>query len=178
MQDANNAVVRLAAHKKRRDWFEIFDLQFLGSVEVPHHQGNDVLYAAMQKVASSRRAVAGLKPTLPCSLEVGARGLRLTVTGARHAPAPQRNGFHKHKPIKNFSHFFQLKNISFCGFHPKNPCYFGFICKHPTDGRFACHVLLSTQSTKPIAECFGKAFQQFYHDCMDYNCPVEDIFLE
>lgn len=35
-----------------------FDVQFLGSVEVPCHQGNGILCAAMQKV----------------SLEVGARG--------------------------------------------------------------------------------------------------------
>ena len=32
-------------------WVERFDVQFLGSVEVPCHQGNGILCAAMQKVS-------------------------------------------------------------------------------------------------------------------------------
>ncbi|KAK3561436.1 hypothetical protein QTP86_002838 [Hemibagrus guttatus] len=53
------------------------------------------------------------------------------------------------------SHFFQLKNISFCGYHPKNNKYFGFITKHPADQRFACHVFVSENSTKALAEAVG-----------------------
>jgi len=30
--------------------------------------------------------------------------------------------------------------------------YFGFITKHPADERFACHVFVSENSTKPLAE--------------------------
>jgi len=33
--------------------------------------------------------------------------------------------------------------------------YFGFITKHPADQRFACHVFVSEDSTKPLAESIG-----------------------
>lgn len=33
--------------------------------------------------------------------------------------------------------------------------YFGFITKHPADHRFACHVFVSEESTKPLAESVG-----------------------
>ena len=36
--------------KRNPAWIETFNVQFLGSVEVPHHQGNGILCAAMQKV--------------------------------------------------------------------------------------------------------------------------------
>lgn len=38
---------------------ERFDVQFLGSVEVPCHQGNGILCAAMQKVSSEVRVGTG-----------------------------------------------------------------------------------------------------------------------
>lgn len=37
--------------KRSPCWVERFDVQFLGSVEVPCHQGNGILCAAMQKVS-------------------------------------------------------------------------------------------------------------------------------
>lgn len=33
--------------------------------------------------------------------------------------------------------------------------YFGFITKHPADHRFACHVFVSEESTKALAESVG-----------------------
>lgn len=37
-----------------------------------------------------------------------------------------------------------------------SPCrYFGFITKHPADHRFACHVFVSEESTKVLAESVG-----------------------
>lgn len=36
--------------KRNPAWIETFNVQFLGSVEVPYHQGNGILCAAMQKV--------------------------------------------------------------------------------------------------------------------------------
>lgn len=33
--------------------------------------------------------------------------------------------------------------------------YFGFITKHPADQRFACHVFVSENSTKALAEAVG-----------------------
>lgn len=42
---------------------ERFDVQFLGSVEVPCHQGNGILCAAMQKVSVGMVAGNGWRPT-------------------------------------------------------------------------------------------------------------------
>lgn len=54
-----------------------------------------------------------------------------------------------------FDYFYSLQNISFCGAHPKQLRYFGFITKHPLLPRFACHVFLSESSTQPIVESIG-----------------------
>uniref|UniRef100_A0A3P9MB99 Mitogen-activated protein kinase 8 interacting protein 1a n=1 Tax=Oryzias latipes TaxID=8090 RepID=A0A3P9MB99_ORYLA len=75
-------------------------------------------------------------------------------------------------------HFFHLKNISFCGCHPKHSRYFGFITKHPDHQRFACHVLMSDSSLQPLAEAVGRAFRQYYKEHIGYSCPTEDIFIE
>lgn len=40
-----------------------FDVQFLGSVEVPCHQGNGILCAAMQKVSVEMASGTGWRPT-------------------------------------------------------------------------------------------------------------------
>lgn len=45
-------VLSLPALAKSSDWVDQFRVKFLGSVQVPYHKGNDVLCAAMQKVAS------------------------------------------------------------------------------------------------------------------------------
>ncbi|KAI3371805.1 hypothetical protein L3Q82_024368 [Scortum barcoo] len=110
-------------------WIEHFLVQFLGSVQVPIHKGNDVLCAAMQKGTQC-------------------------------------------------FHFFQLKNISFCGCHPKHRKYFAFITKHPDQQRFACHVMMSETTLHPLAESVGRAFQQYYKEHIGYSCPTEDIFIE
>lgn len=36
--------------------------------------------------------------------------------------------------------------------------YFGFITKHPADHRFACHVFVSEDSTKALAESVGYVY--------------------
>lgn len=54
-----------------------------------------------------------------------------------------------------FDYFYSLQNISFCGVHPKQFRYFGFISKHPLLPRFACHVFLSSESTQPVVESIG-----------------------
>lgn len=56
---------------------ERFNVQFLGSVEVPYHQGNGILCAAMQKV-SPREGDGSVAPPSLCRL-----GLR---SHARHPP--------------------------------------------------------------------------------------------
>lgn len=52
-------------------------------------------------------------------------------------------------------YFYHLKHVSFCAFHPKDHRYFGFITKHPTIQRFACHVFRSNDSTRPVTEAVG-----------------------
>lgn len=158
-----------AAIAEKSDWVDLFPLKFLGSVQVPYHKGNDVLCAAMQKIATTRRLTVQFNPPSSCVLEIGMRGVKIAV---------QLDGLGAYEKGSKCSHFFQLKNVSFCGYHPKNTKYFGFITKHPSDHRFACHVFVSEDSTKPIAESVGRAFQQFYKEYIEYTCPTEDIYLE
>ncbi|XP_069077848.1 C-Jun-amino-terminal kinase-interacting protein 1 isoform X2 [Pleurodeles waltl] len=162
----------MTATVKSSDWVEKFRVKFLGSVQVPYHKGNDVMCAAMQKVskiANSRRMTVHFNPPSSCVLEISMRGVKIVVVS--DDPRDQAK-------VVNCSHFFQLNNISFCGYHPKNNKYFGFITKHPADHRFACHVFVSEESTKPLAESVGRAFQLFYKEFVEYTCPTEDIYLE
>uniref|UniRef100_A0A673J4V0 C-Jun-amino-terminal kinase-interacting protein 1-like n=1 Tax=Sinocyclocheilus rhinocerous TaxID=307959 RepID=A0A673J4V0_9TELE len=152
----------------KSDWMDKFWVKFLGSVQVPYHKGNDVLCAAMHKIASNRRTTMQFNPPSPCILEINTQGLKIIVQD-------DSQGFSN---LKKCFHFFQLKNISFCGCHPKNKKYFGVITKHPAYQRFACHVFFSDDTTTKLAESVGKAFQQFYKEHMEYSCPTEDIFLE
>ncbi|XP_071346708.1 C-Jun-amino-terminal kinase-interacting protein 1-like isoform X1 [Trachinotus anak] len=147
-------------------WIEQFLVRFLGSVQVPIHKGNDVLCAAMQKVVCNRR-LAGPPPSA-CVLEVSVKGVKINVQDQCHSA---------HRGEQCF-HFFQLKNISFCGCHPKHSKYFGFITKHPDQQRFACHVMMSDTTLHPLAESVGRAFQQYYKEHIGYSCPTEDIFIE
>ncbi|KAM9312898.1 C-Jun-amino-terminal kinase-interacting protein 2 [Gastrophryne carolinensis] len=152
--------------KGNSPWVQMFDVQFLGSVEVPHHQGNGILCAAMQKIATARKLTVHLRPPASCELEISLRGIKLILRG-NDRPEDER-----------CSHFFQMKNISFCGCHPRNSCYFGFITKHPVLNRFACHVFVSQDSMRRVAECIGRAFQEFYQEHVEFSCPTEDIYLE
>ncbi|XP_031723990.1 C-Jun-amino-terminal kinase-interacting protein 1-like [Anarrhichthys ocellatus] len=147
-------------------WIDQFLVQFLGSVQVPIHKGNDMLCAAMQKVACNRRS-AGQRPSA-CVLEVSVKGVKISVQD-------QCNSAHRGDQC---FHFFQLKNISFCGCHPKHSKYFGIITKHPDQQRFACHVMMSETTSHPLAESVGRAFQQYYKENIGYSCPTEDIFIE
>ncbi|NXR85690.1 JIP1 protein, partial [Hypocryptadius cinnamomeus] len=159
----------VTALAKSNDWVDQFRVKFLGSVQVPYHKGNDVLCAAMQKIATTRRLTVHFNPPSSCVLEISVRGVKIAV---------KADDSKEHSKVNKCSHFFQLKNISFCGYHPKNNKYFGFITKHPADHRFACHVFVSEESTKPLAESVGRAFQQFYKEYVEYTCPTEDIYLE
>ncbi|XP_016375272.1 C-Jun-amino-terminal kinase-interacting protein 1a [Sinocyclocheilus rhinocerous] len=152
----------------KTDWMDKFWVKFLGSVQVPYHKGNDVLCAAMHKIASNRRTTMQFSPPSPCILEINTRGVKIIVQDDCRTSGRGEKCFH----------FFQLKNISFCGCHPKNKKYFGVITKHPAYQRFACHVFFSDDTTTKLAESIGKAFQQFYKEHMEYSCPTEDIFLE
>ncbi|CAL8296474.1 unnamed protein product, partial [Boreogadus saida] len=156
--------------KRNPAWIETFNVQFLGSVEVPHHQGNGILCAAMQKIAISRKRTVHVRPPSLCELEISLQGVKLIMS--------LEDEYDTLDEFDRCSHFFQMKNISFCGCHPKNNCYFGFITKHPMLNRFACHVFVSQESTRRVAECVGKAFQEYYQEHLEYACPTEDIYLE
>ncbi|XP_072236091.1 C-Jun-amino-terminal kinase-interacting protein 1 isoform X1 [Leuresthes tenuis] len=153
---------------KSSEWMDRYRLKFLGSVQVPYHKGNDVLCAAMQKIATNRRMTVKYNPPSSCILEISVKGIKLAV----------QEDYYACDRSNECSHFFQLKNVSFCGYHPKNSKYFGFITKHPADQRFACHVFVSENSTKPLAESIGKAFQLYYKEFVEFSCPTEDIYLE
>ncbi|XP_076849281.1 C-Jun-amino-terminal kinase-interacting protein 2 isoform X2 [Brachyhypopomus gauderio] len=160
----------LMAMKKNPAWMESFTVQFLGSVEVPYHQGNGILCAAMQKIAMARKRTVHLRPPSLCELEISLQGVKLVMS--------LEDEYDLSEEFDRCSHFFQMKNISFCGCHPKNNCYFGFITKHPMLNRFACHVFVSQESMRPVAECVGRAFQEYYQEHLEYACPTEDIYLE
>uniref|UniRef100_A0A8C8GK16 Mitogen-activated protein kinase 8 interacting protein 1a n=1 Tax=Oncorhynchus tshawytscha TaxID=74940 RepID=A0A8C8GK16_ONCTS len=151
---------------KYDDWVDRFRVKFLGSVNVPYHKGNDVLCAAMQKIATNRRMT--MQPPSTCVLEINMKGVKIIVQDECRTSERGDKCFH----------FFQLKNISFCGCHPKHFKYFGFITKHPDHQRFACHVFMSDDSMMPLAESVGKAFQLYYKETVGYSCPTEDIFIE
>ncbi|XP_074798903.1 C-Jun-amino-terminal kinase-interacting protein 2 isoform X2 [Natator depressus] len=155
--------------KRNPGWVERFNVQFLGSVEVPYHQGNGILCAAMQKIATTRKLTVHLRPPATCDLEIMLQGIKLILTV---------NEYSRDDELERCSHFFQMKNISFCGCHPRNSCYFGFITKHPVLSRFACHVFVSQESMRHVAECVGRAFQEYYQEHLEYACPTEDIYLE
>ncbi|XP_061106839.1 C-Jun-amino-terminal kinase-interacting protein 2 isoform X2 [Conger conger] len=163
-------VKELAGTKRNTAWMESFNAQFLGSVEVPYHQGNGILCAAMQKIAVARKQTVHLRPPAICELEISMQGVKLVMS--------LDDEFGSVDEFDRCSHFFQMKNISFCGCHPKNNCYFGFITKHPMLNRFACHVFVSQESMRRVAECVGRAFQEYYQEHLEYACPTEDIYLE
>ncbi|CAG5958138.1 C-Jun-amino-terminal kinase-interacting protein 2 isoform 2-T2 [Menidia menidia] len=160
----------LLSMKRNPAWIETFTVQFLGSVEVPYHQGNGILCAAMQKIAISRKRTVHVRPPSLCELEISLQGVKLIMS--------LEDEYDSLDEYDRCSHFFQMKNISFCGCHPRNNCYFGFITKHPMLNRFACHVFVSQESMRPVAECVGRAFQEYYQEHMEYACPTEDIYLE
>ncbi|XP_068595890.1 C-Jun-amino-terminal kinase-interacting protein 2 [Brachionichthys hirsutus] len=160
----------LLGMKRNPAWMETFSVQFLGSVEVPYHQGNGILCAAMQKIALSRKRTVHVRPPALCELEVSLQGVKLIMS--------LEDEYDTLDEYDRCSHFFQMKNISFCGCHPRNNCYFGFITKHPMLNRFACHVFVSQESMRPVAESVGQAFQEYYQEHLEYACPTEDIYLE
>ncbi|KAH3725510.1 JNK-interacting protein 1-like [Dreissena polymorpha] len=144
-----------------------FFLRFLGSVEVNYHKGDEVLCQAINKVALSRRAVKSSLPPPVCNVEISQYGVRMfdkSMTG--------------HGNDDTFTHFFALKNITFCGHHPRNERYFGFITKHPNQYRYACHVFLGEKSTRSVTDAMGQAFKRFYQEYMAFTHPTEDIYME
>lgn len=142
---------------------ERFVLGYLGSVETLAHKGTSVVCQAVRRVIGN----TGNEPeSHPCILEISDQGLRMVDR--------------KNQIINDtcMDYFYSLKNVSFCAFHPRDHRYLGFITKHPTLQRFACHVFRGTESTRPVAEAVGRAFHRFYQKFMETAYPVEDIYIE
>lgn len=146
---------------------DTFYLTMLASIEVGHHKGNDVLVQAMNKVLSMYKNHEEIIVPQTVLMEISFRGI--------HVIDKRRKNFFQ---CPTFDFFYSLQNISFCGAHPKQLKYFGFITKHPLLPRFACHVFLSSSSTQPIVESIGRAFKRSYDEYMAFAHPTEDIYLE
>lgn len=145
---------------------ERYLLGYLGSVETLAHKGTGVVCQAVRKIVGEY----GNSPTGQiCILEVSDQGLRMVD---RSGPKTKKDK----KPCIDY--FYSLKNVSFCAFHPRDHRFIGFITKHPTVQRFACHVFKGSESTRPVAEAVGRAFQRFYQKFIETAYPIEDIYIE
>ncbi|KAK0394543.1 hypothetical protein QR680_000798 [Steinernema hermaphroditum] len=149
------------ATKMLTDERDTFYLTMLASIEVAHHKGNDVLVQAMNK---NKEEIIVPQTVL---MEISFRGI--------HIIDKRKKNFFR---VPTFDFFYSLQNISFCGAHPKQLRYFGFITKHPLLPRFACHVFLSNESTQAIVESIGRAFKRSYDEYMAFAHPTEDIYIE
>uniref|UniRef100_A0A336LRJ2 CSON013487 protein n=1 Tax=Culicoides sonorensis TaxID=179676 RepID=A0A336LRJ2_CULSO len=142
---------------------ERYLLGYLGSVETLSHKGTSVVCSAVRKIVDGGKTAPKVQP---CILEINDQGLRMVDRSKKTDKGPC------------IDYFYSLKNVSFCAFHPRDHRYIGFITKHPTVQRFACHVFKGSDSTRPVAESVGRAFQRFYQKFIETAYPVEDIYLE
>ncbi|CAH0383818.1 unnamed protein product [Bemisia tabaci] len=142
---------------------ERFLIGYLGSLETLCHKGNAVLNQAVKKMTSSQQ-----KPQ-SCILEVSDQGLRMN---------DKTKPSQKSKQLPCHDYFYALKNVTFCAFHPEDHRYMCFITKHPQLQRFACHLFLATESTRPVVESVGRALQRFYEKYIETAYPVEEIYIE
>ncbi|KAK0181409.1 hypothetical protein PV327_003698 [Microctonus hyperodae] len=146
---------------------ERYLLGYLGSVETLAHKGTGVVCQAVRRIVGT--ASSESPQSQSCILEVSDQGLRMVD---RSKPQQQKS----QKPCHDY--FYSLKNVSFCAFHPHDHRYLGFITKHPTLQRFACHVFIGQESTRPVAEAVGRAFHRFYTKFIETAFPIEDIYIE
>jgi hypothetical protein len=146
---------------------DTFYLTYLATVEVAHHKGNDVLVQAINKVLQAYQTKEDIVVPSPVLLDISFRGVHLIDKS-------KKTWFR----CPNFDYFYSLQNISFCGAHPKQLRYFGFITKHPLLPKFACHVFMSKTSTEPVVEAVGRAFQRSYNEYMAFSHPTEDIYFD
>ncbi|XP_046736905.1 JNK-interacting protein 1 isoform X1 [Diprion similis] len=144
---------------------ERYLLGYLGSVETLAHKGTGVVCQAVRRIVGAPNQESPASQS--CILEVSDQGLRMVD---RSKPQKNRGPCH--------DYFYSLKNVSFCAFHPRDHRYLGFITKHPTLQRFACHVFIGQESTRPVAEAVGRAFHRFYTKFIETAFPIEDIYIE
>ncbi|KAG5677004.1 hypothetical protein PVAND_006794 [Polypedilum vanderplanki] len=144
---------------------ERYLLGYLGSVETLSHKGTGVVCQAVRKIVGDGGDMTPKGQA--CILEISDQGLRMVDRSKK-----------KRERGPCIDYFYSLKNVSFCAFHPRDHRYIGFITKHPTMQRFACHVFIGTESTRVVAEAVGRAFQRFYQKFIETAYPIEDIYME
>ncbi|XP_059079366.1 JNK-interacting protein 1-like isoform X2 [Tigriopus californicus] len=142
---------------------ERYLLEYIGSVESHLYKGNAVLCQAVKKIVGAK--VAPKKHA--CVIEISDKGIKMIDKS--------RLNLSRHP---NQDYFYSLKNVTFCGFHPSNSQYLGFVTKHPKLPKYACHVFVGEGSTQHVAEACGRAFNRFYQKFIETAYPVEDIYLE
>lgn len=131
----------------------------MGSVETLAHKGTSVVCQAVRRVIGN--GASNDLEVQPCTLEVSDQGLRMVDRRKRDVrltatlPDCVENSGVSQKSEPCIDYFYSLKNVSFCAFHPRDHRYLGFITKHPTLQRFACHVFRGQDSTRPVAEAVG-----------------------
>ncbi|XP_078359177.1 C-Jun-amino-terminal kinase-interacting protein 1-like isoform X2 [Oculina patagonica] len=164
-----------------------FSVRFLGSVEVNGFKGNDIICDAMKEIVRQHQLTSTPKPPA-CILDVSERGIRIiehpqALEGRKGSVSLKKSSKRKlgkifdrdSKEMSAQSHYFALKNVTFCGCHPQNARFFAFITKHPEDHRFACHVFMSEYSTEPVANAVGCVFKKFYPEFLDYQPAIVDF---
>lgn len=85
------------------------------------------------QIATARKLTVHLRPPASCDLEISLRGVKLSLSGgpevgagapaggtARGAAGVSDRLLCPSAQFQHCSHFFQMKNISFCGCHPRN----------------------------------------------------------
>merc|ERR1719273_1560775 len=93
---------------------ERYLLNYLGSIESSLYKGNVVLCQAVRKIVSSQQ-----KPNPhPTVLEISDKGIKIVDKSKFNVSTT---------PCHDY--FYSLKNVTFCGFHPRDHRYFGFITK-------------------------------------------------
>ncbi|KZS20985.1 JNK-interacting protein 1 isoform X1 [Daphnia magna] len=142
---------------------ERYVLDFLGSVETLVNKGEQVLCSAVDRM---RKTPIALPQS--CILEISDQGLHVMDKCKQNDP----DRFPCH------DYFFALKNVTFCGFHPTEQHYLGFITKHPNEERFACHVFQGNGSTRHVAEAIGRAFQRFCRKFVELAYPIHEFYME
>ncbi|XP_011499130.1 PREDICTED: JNK-interacting protein 1 isoform X2 [Ceratosolen solmsi marchali] len=144
---------------------ERYLLGYLGSVETLANKGTNVVCQAVRRIVGNTADESPMSQS--CILEISDQGIRMIDRSK-----PKKNS----RPCHDY--FYSLKNVSFCAFHPRDHRYLGFITKHPTLQRFACHVFMGQDSTRPVAEAVGRAFHRFYTKFIETAFPIEDIYIE
>lgn len=132
---------------------ERYLLGYMGSVETLAHKGTGVVCQAVRKIIGS--SGDSPKAQSSCILEISDQGLRMVERSRLQNSAGGSGSSAQQKKGPCIDYFYSLKNVSFCAFHPRDHRYIGFITKHPTVQRFACHVFKGQESTRPVAEAVG-----------------------